>query len=170
MISMKKLLVILIFLLTIGSVFAANTTYTCLDSSVSQHSRNWIEDSVVQNTTENITCSTTCNSETGQCYQTGSFDIGVSLGLTAIIFLFIYLGINLREQWAISFLFLMMSQFLIFLNVSMLTAIGQAGNSITGDIMQSSLWAFMGILLVVTLYYILQIIYKAITILQARAD
>ena len=93
---MKRIFTLIMLLLISASVvYADNNMFTCLDSDVSQRNvtiYNGTDNSILLDTSENITCGFGCNTNTGACNIIGVTDVGIVIAIPIIVIVLAYLG------------------------------------------------------------------------------
>lgn len=168
---MKRIFTLIMLLLISASVvYADNNMFTCLDSDVSQRNvtiYNGTDNSILLDTSENITCGFGCNTNTGACNIIGVTDVGIVIAIPIIVIVLAYLGINFaKEEWTMQMLFLIIGMFLLVLDIGIAIGIMQNMNTDVSTMLGSGYWALLGTTMLVVLYFFLRIIITAIKTLE----
>ncbi len=148
-----------------------NSSYTCLDSDVSQYNMYVNEtkntDIEIEITQENITCGFGCNTNTGACNAVGVTDVGIVIAIPFIVLVLAYLGINFaKEEWVMQMLFLIIGMFLLILDIGIGMSIMQNLNTDVSSMLGAGYLALIGTTMIVVMYFFLRIIITAIKTLE----
>jgi len=159
--TMKKL-IIPVMVLLFATVGMADTNSTCVSNTLSQLNVTFQLNDNWYNTTENIVCKFGCNNETGDCYDVGTMDIPIVIGIPIVAMVIAYLGINFKkDDWPMQMLLLAISFALLLMNVGIMQRTAEITGSYSGGMLLGGLQAVSYTFLLVLLYYILKVIVTA---------